>query len=129
MWRYFHHNVCADGELLCRSVWSERSGVAGTDVAISRCRRGEEMMGCSSYAPDGVGVGETIAVSSHRSSSLKHLTKDKSHQMLMNLHVCVQDAQRVDGVCCLQWCEGQRCVRCGPLLCDRRSAVPGPCQS
>uniref|UniRef100_A0A8D3B1X7 Proprotein convertase subtilisin/kexin type 9 n=1 Tax=Scophthalmus maximus TaxID=52904 RepID=A0A8D3B1X7_SCOMX len=54
----------ANGELLCRSVWSERSGVAGTDVAISRCRRGEEMMGCSSYAPDGVGVGETIATHS-----------------------------------------------------------------
>uniref|UniRef100_A0A3Q1FCP2 Proprotein convertase subtilisin/kexin type 9 n=1 Tax=Acanthochromis polyacanthus TaxID=80966 RepID=A0A3Q1FCP2_9TELE len=54
------------GELLCRSVWSERSGVASTDKAISRCRQGEEMMGCSSYAPDGVRVGETISVSNGR---------------------------------------------------------------
>lgn len=50
--------VCADGELLCRSAWSERSG-----GAVSRCRRGEEMMGCGSYSPDGVGAGATIGVS------------------------------------------------------------------
>ncbi|XP_029988597.1 proprotein convertase subtilisin/kexin type 9 [Sphaeramia orbicularis] len=49
-----------NGELLCRSVWSERSGVTSTDKAISRCRQGEEMMGCSSYAPDGVHAGEAI---------------------------------------------------------------------
>ncbi|KAM7388545.1 hypothetical protein PAMP_024712 [Pampus punctatissimus] len=47
-------------KLLCRSVWSERSGVTNTDKAVSRCRLGEEMMGCSSYAPDGVRMGETI---------------------------------------------------------------------
>ncbi|KAF7659703.1 hypothetical protein LDENG_00292970 [Lucifuga dentata] len=49
-----------NGELLCRSVWSERSGVTGADKAVSRCRHGEEMMGCTSYAPDGVRSGETI---------------------------------------------------------------------
>ncbi|XP_029285522.1 proprotein convertase subtilisin/kexin type 9 isoform X2 [Cottoperca gobio] len=54
----------ANGELLCRSVWSERSGVTSTDKTISRCRLGEEMMSCSSYSPDGVHVGETITVSS-----------------------------------------------------------------
>lgn len=53
-------------ELLCRSVWSERSGVAGTDKAVSRCRLGEEMMSCGSYAPDGVHAGETITVNSGR---------------------------------------------------------------
>ncbi|XP_074492121.1 proprotein convertase subtilisin/kexin type 9 [Sebastes fasciatus] len=51
-------------ELLCRSVWSERSGVTRTDKAVSRCRQGEEMMSCRGYAPDGVHVGETITVSS-----------------------------------------------------------------
>ncbi|TMS20109.1 Proprotein convertase subtilisin/kexin type 9 [Larimichthys crocea] len=51
-----------DVELLCRSVWSERSGVTSTDSAISRCRQGEEMMSCSSYAPDGVHAGETVTV-------------------------------------------------------------------
>lgn len=53
-----------DEELLCRSVWSERSGITSSDRAVSRCRYGEEMMGCSSYAPDGGHVGETIDESS-----------------------------------------------------------------
>lgn len=52
--------------LLCRSVWSGRSGLASTDRVVSRCRLGEEMMGCSSYAPDGVRGGETITVSSEQ---------------------------------------------------------------
>ncbi|XP_034738113.1 proprotein convertase subtilisin/kexin type 9, partial [Etheostoma cragini] len=47
-----------NGELLCRSVWSERSGVE----AMSRCRLGEEMMSCRSSTPDGVHAGETITV-------------------------------------------------------------------
>ncbi|XP_037627178.1 proprotein convertase subtilisin/kexin type 9 [Sebastes umbrosus] len=51
-------------ELLCRSVWSERSGVTRTDKAVSRCRQGEEMMSCRGYAPNGIHVGETITVSS-----------------------------------------------------------------
>ncbi|KAM3620448.1 uncharacterized protein V6R79_023646 [Siganus canaliculatus] len=51
-----------DGKLLCRSVWSERSGVASADRAVSRCRLGEEMMSCSSHAPDGVHAGETVAL-------------------------------------------------------------------
>uniref|UniRef100_A0A8C6TKM8 Proprotein convertase subtilisin/kexin type 9 n=1 Tax=Neogobius melanostomus TaxID=47308 RepID=A0A8C6TKM8_9GOBI len=54
--------VSADtnGGLLCRSVWSEKSGVR----AVSRCRHGEKMTGCSSYAPEGGHVGETIDESS-----------------------------------------------------------------
>lgn len=64
----------ADGELLCRSVWSERSGVASTDRVISHCRQGEEMMGCSSYAPEGVRVGETITVSSVTSAIISTIT-------------------------------------------------------
>lgn len=60
------NNTASNGELLCRSVWSQRSGVASTDKAVSRCRQGEEMMGCSSYAPDGFRVGETISVSNGR---------------------------------------------------------------
>ncbi|XP_056132327.1 proprotein convertase subtilisin/kexin type 9 [Lampris incognitus] len=49
-----------NGELLCRSVWSDRSGVMTADRAMIRCHRGEEMMGCTSYAPDGVRMGEAI---------------------------------------------------------------------
>ncbi|XP_040895738.1 proprotein convertase subtilisin/kexin type 9 isoform X2 [Toxotes jaculatrix] len=59
-------NSTTDEELLCRSVWSERSGAASTDRAASRCRRGEEMMGCSSYAPGGVPAGETITTNSEQ---------------------------------------------------------------
>uniref|UniRef100_A0A1A8FS33 Proprotein convertase subtilisin/kexin type 9 n=3 Tax=Nothobranchius korthausae TaxID=1143690 RepID=A0A1A8FS33_9TELE len=58
------NNSKSSKELLCRSVWSERSGLSQTDRVTSRCRLGEEMMGCSSYAPDGVRVGETITESS-----------------------------------------------------------------
>ncbi|KAG7228830.1 hypothetical protein INR49_008608, partial [Caranx melampygus] len=60
------------GELLCRSVWSERSGVARTDRAVSRCRKGEEMMGCSSYAHDGVHVGETITINGGQMECVAH---------------------------------------------------------
>lgn len=49
-----------NGELLCRSVWSEKSELSSMDRAVSRCRVWEEMMGCSSYAPDGARVGETL---------------------------------------------------------------------
>uniref|UniRef100_H3DJS4 Proprotein convertase subtilisin/kexin type 9 n=1 Tax=Tetraodon nigroviridis TaxID=99883 RepID=H3DJS4_TETNG len=45
-------------ELLCRSVWSERSRVR----TVSQCRPGEEMMSCSSHAPDGAPAGHTTAV-------------------------------------------------------------------
>ncbi|KAM9384271.1 proprotein convertase subtilisin/kexin type 9 [Pholidichthys leucotaenia] len=64
--------TASDGELLCRSVWSERSGVARTDRAVSRCRRGEELTGCSSYAPDGVRAGETITVNSGHTECVAH---------------------------------------------------------
>ncbi|XP_076009716.1 proprotein convertase subtilisin/kexin type 9 [Genypterus blacodes] len=59
-------------ELLCRSVWSERSGVTSGDRAVSLCRRGEEMMGCSSYAPDGVRSGETITENKGKMKCVAH---------------------------------------------------------
>ncbi|XP_032427456.1 proprotein convertase subtilisin/kexin type 9 [Xiphophorus hellerii] len=60
------NNPTPSVELLCRSVWSERSGLSSADAAVSRCRVGEEMMGCSSYAPDGARVGETLTESNGR---------------------------------------------------------------
>uniref|UniRef100_A0A096M019 Proprotein convertase subtilisin/kexin type 9 n=2 Tax=Poecilia formosa TaxID=48698 RepID=A0A096M019_POEFO len=60
------NNPTPSGELLCRSVWSERSGLSSADTAVSRCCVGEEMMGCSSYAPDGARVGETLTESNGR---------------------------------------------------------------
>ena len=64
--------VCAEKELLCRSVWSERSGLSAGDRAAARCRYGEEMMGCTSYAPEGGRMGETISVSSRGDRRHKH---------------------------------------------------------
>ncbi|XP_066532805.1 proprotein convertase subtilisin/kexin type 9 [Hoplias malabaricus] len=46
--------------LLCRSVWSDRSGDASVDTAVAQCRQGEKMFSCSSYSPDGVRSGERI---------------------------------------------------------------------
>ncbi|XP_073711986.1 proprotein convertase subtilisin/kexin type 9 [Misgurnus anguillicaudatus] len=47
-------------ELLCRSVWSEMSGVAGFATAMARCRHGEEMLSCSSYSIKGGRAGERV---------------------------------------------------------------------
>ncbi|XP_073332690.1 proprotein convertase subtilisin/kexin type 9 [Pagrus major] len=59
-------------ELLCRSVWSERSGVASTDRAISRCRAEEEIMSCSSYSPDGLHAGDSIIVKGRQLECAAH---------------------------------------------------------
>ncbi|MEQ2173209.1 hypothetical protein GOODEAATRI_029602 [Goodea atripinnis] len=40
--------------------------LSSADTAVSRCRIGEEMMGCSSYAPDGARIGETVTESNGR---------------------------------------------------------------
>ncbi|XP_029004087.1 proprotein convertase subtilisin/kexin type 9 isoform X2 [Betta splendens] len=58
--------VHTQGALLCRSVWSARSDSADAHRAIARCRRGEEMMGCGSYSPDGARAGESLTVSGGR---------------------------------------------------------------
>uniref|UniRef100_A0A3B3DEE4 Proprotein convertase subtilisin/kexin type 9 n=1 Tax=Oryzias melastigma TaxID=30732 RepID=A0A3B3DEE4_ORYME len=62
----------ADQELLCRSVWSERSGRDRGDMAVSRCRQGEEMMSCSSVAPDGARAGEAITVNADYMECVAH---------------------------------------------------------
>lgn len=59
-------------ELLCRSVWSERSGVSSADRAAVGCRHGEEMMGCTSYAPEGGRMGETISEQGRRRQCVAH---------------------------------------------------------
>lgn len=59
-------------ELLCRSVWSERSGVKGEDRAVSRCRLGEEMTSCRSFSADGLHAGETVAASGQQMECVAH---------------------------------------------------------
>ncbi|KAG7276126.1 LOW QUALITY PROTEIN: hypothetical protein CRUP_026215, partial [Coryphaenoides rupestris] len=47
------------GGSFCAAPCGRRGG-ASTNRASVRCRGGEEMMGCSSYAPDGGRAGETV---------------------------------------------------------------------
>uniref|UniRef100_A0A8C2GG53 Proprotein convertase subtilisin/kexin type 9 n=1 Tax=Cyprinus carpio TaxID=7962 RepID=A0A8C2GG53_CYPCA len=47
-------------DLLCRSVWSERSAVKGLATTTARCRHGEEMLSCSSFSQNGARAGERV---------------------------------------------------------------------
>ncbi|NWW04467.1 PCSK9 convertase, partial [Oreocharis arfaki] len=48
----------ADEQLLCRSVWSARSGLARHATAVARCASTEEMLSCSSFSRSGSRPGE-----------------------------------------------------------------------
>ncbi|NWY76877.1 PCSK9 convertase, partial [Erithacus rubecula] len=48
----------AEEQLLCRSVWSARSGLARRSTAVARCASTEEMLSCSSFSRSGSGLGE-----------------------------------------------------------------------
>ncbi|XP_031410846.1 proprotein convertase subtilisin/kexin type 9, partial [Meleagris gallopavo] len=50
----------ADKELLCRSVWSARSGPTGHATAVARCAGTEELLGCSSFSHSGRRLGERM---------------------------------------------------------------------
>ncbi|XP_040534092.1 proprotein convertase subtilisin/kexin type 9 [Gallus gallus] len=47
-----------DKELLCRSVWSARSGPTRHATAVARCAGTEELLGCSSFSHSGWRLGE-----------------------------------------------------------------------
>ncbi|NXS85169.1 PCSK9 convertase, partial [Erpornis zantholeuca] len=47
-----------DEQLLCRSVWSARSGLSRHARAVARCARTEEMLSCSSFSRSGSRLGE-----------------------------------------------------------------------
>ncbi|TRY60324.1 hypothetical protein DNTS_013659 [Danionella cerebrum] len=54
-------NSTVTGEdLLCRSVWSERSAATALSSSVSRCRQDEEMLSCSSFSSDGMRAGERV---------------------------------------------------------------------
>ncbi|NXR35478.1 PCSK9 convertase, partial [Zosterops hypoxanthus] len=48
----------AEEQLLCRSVWSARSGLARHATAVARCASTEEMLSCSSFSRSGRRLGE-----------------------------------------------------------------------
>ncbi|NXO39375.1 PCSK9 convertase, partial [Locustella ochotensis] len=50
----------AEEPLLCRSVWSARSGLAPHAAAVARCAGTEEMLGCSSFSRSGSSLGERM---------------------------------------------------------------------
>ncbi|XP_038000286.1 proprotein convertase subtilisin/kexin type 9 [Motacilla alba alba] len=50
----------AEGQLLCRSVWSARSGLSRPGPAVARCAGSEEMLGCSSFSRGGSRLGEHV---------------------------------------------------------------------
>ncbi|NXC83929.1 PCSK9 convertase, partial [Cercotrichas coryphoeus] len=50
----------AEQQLLCRSVWSARSGLARRPTAVARCSSSEEMLSCSSFSRSGSRLGERM---------------------------------------------------------------------
>ncbi|NXP62519.1 PCSK9 convertase, partial [Chloropsis cyanopogon] len=50
----------AEEQLLCRSVWSARSGLARHATAVARCASSEEMLSCSSFSRSGSRLGEHV---------------------------------------------------------------------
>uniref|UniRef100_H0VTV9 Proprotein convertase subtilisin/kexin type 9 n=1 Tax=Cavia porcellus TaxID=10141 RepID=H0VTV9_CAVPO len=52
----------AGGRLLCRTVWSARSGPRHTATALAHCTPGEELLSCSSFSRSGKRKGERIEV-------------------------------------------------------------------
>ncbi|NWT55063.1 PCSK9 convertase, partial [Erythrocercus mccallii] len=50
----------AEEQLLCRSVWSARSGLARHATAVARCASTEEMLSCSSFSRSGSRLGEHV---------------------------------------------------------------------
>ncbi|XP_078074839.1 proprotein convertase subtilisin/kexin type 9 isoform X2 [Mustelus asterias] len=52
--------VLTENQLLCRTVWSKRSGLAHSAKATAHCNENEEMFSCSSFSKNGKRRGEHI---------------------------------------------------------------------
>lgn len=117
-------------DLLCRSVWSERSVASGFATTVSRCRHGEEMLSCSSFSHNGARAGERVEVIIRESlfSILKkyrlNCQPDASHylhQRASKVEECLvisflTGERWAERVCCRQWERRARCVRRSALL-------------
>ncbi|KAL4634940.1 proprotein convertase subtilisin/kexin type 9 [Arapaima gigas] len=62
------------GELLCRSVWSAKSGSSYSDTSTAHCLPREEMFSCSSFSPSGVRAGESIKMHEGQKECVAHNT-------------------------------------------------------
>ncbi|NXC45819.1 PCSK9 convertase, partial [Penelope pileata] len=61
-----------DEQLLCRSVWSARSGLTRHATAVARCADAEEMLGCSSFSHSGRRRGEHMEDKEGRKQCVAH---------------------------------------------------------
>ncbi|XP_041063928.1 proprotein convertase subtilisin/kexin type 9 isoform X2 [Carcharodon carcharias] len=52
--------VLTENQLLCRTVWSKRSGLAHSAKSVAHCNKNEEMFSCSSLSKNGKRRGEHI---------------------------------------------------------------------
>ncbi|XP_039591115.1 proprotein convertase subtilisin/kexin type 9 [Polypterus senegalus] len=64
--------VTAGERLLCRSVWSEKSGFSRLATAVAHCRRGEEMFSCSSFSTNGNRQGDHMQDHEGRKECVAH---------------------------------------------------------
>uniref|UniRef100_W5MQH7 Proprotein convertase subtilisin/kexin type 9 n=2 Tax=Lepisosteus oculatus TaxID=7918 RepID=W5MQH7_LEPOC len=59
-------------ELLCRSVWSQKSGVSRSATVTARCHPDEELFSCSSFSPSGLRRGEHIEEQEGKKECVAH---------------------------------------------------------
>ncbi|XP_051868986.1 proprotein convertase subtilisin/kexin type 9 [Pristis pectinata] len=64
--------VLAENQLLCRTVWSKRSGLAHSAKAIAYCSKNEEMFSCSSFSKNGKRRGEHIEEDQGKKKCIAH---------------------------------------------------------
>ncbi|XP_072918977.1 proprotein convertase subtilisin/kexin type 9 [Hemitrygon akajei] len=64
--------VLKDNQLLCRTVWSKRSGLAHSAKATVHCDKNEEMFSCSSYSKNGKRRGEHIEEDQGKKKCVAH---------------------------------------------------------
>ncbi|XP_058159499.1 proprotein convertase subtilisin/kexin type 9 isoform X2 [Dasypus novemcinctus] len=62
----------AGGQLLCRTVWSARSGPTRAATAVATCAADEELLSCSSFSRSGKRQGERIETRRGRRVCLAH---------------------------------------------------------
>ncbi|NXR79638.1 PCSK9 convertase, partial [Pycnonotus jocosus] len=62
----------AEEQLLCRSVWSARSGLSRHSRAVARCASTEEMLSCSSFSRSGSRLGEHMEDRDGRKRCVAH---------------------------------------------------------
>ncbi len=111
-------------DLLCRSVWSERSAVKGLATATVRCRHGEEMLSCSSFSQNGARAGERVEVISKEFLFRLLKKKQKKNKLLTKVIFFLTGERWAEKVSCCQWEWRARCVRCSALLHRPQSSVP-----